>query len=99
VVTVVFHPIAEDDLGQIFDLIAADSPERAIGYVRRIKTACLGFSSFPERGRLRNDLAENVRTLVFERRVVIAHRLEDRSVTILRVFYAGPQIDRDGFKD
>jgi toxin ParE1/3/4 len=99
VVAVVFHPIAEDDLGRIFDFIAADSPERAIGFVRRIRAACLELVRFSERGRLRNDLAENVRTLVFERRVVIAYRLENRSIVILRVFYAGQQIDKDSFKD
>jgi len=98
-VDVVFHPIAEDDIGRIFDFIAADSPGRAIGFVRRIRAACLELVRFPERGRLRTDLADNVRTLVFERRVVIAYRVEDRSIVILRIFYAGQQIDKDRFKD
>ncbi len=91
--TVVFHPIAEDDLGQIFDFIAADSPERAIGFVRRIRVSCLGLAEFPESWRLRDDLAVGIRTLVFERRVVIAYRIENRGIVILRVFYAGQQID------
>jgi toxin ParE1/3/4 len=67
--------------------------------VRRIRGTCLGLRDFPERGRLRNDLALNVRTLVFERRVIIAYRIEDRQIIILRIFYAGQNIDQDRFKD
>ena len=96
---IVFHPIAESDLEQIFNFIAEDSPERAIGFVRRIRACCLGLAEFPKRGRPRDDLAKDVRTLVFERRVVIAYRIESQRIVVLRVFYAGQLIDRDRFTD
>jgi toxin ParE1/3/4 len=96
---VVYHPIAEQDLGQSFDFIAADSPERAIGLIRQIRAACLGLIDFPERGRLRGELGENVRKLVFRRRVVIAYRIEVQQILVLRIFYAGQQIDSDRFQD
>jgi toxin ParE1/3/4 len=99
VVRVVFYPIAQEDLSQIFDFIAADSPDRAINYIRQMRVFCLGFADFPERGRIRNDLASGVRTFFFERRVVIAYRIEDQQVVILRLFYAGQQIDKDRFQD
>jgi len=46
----------------------------------------------PQRGQSRNDLAPGIRTLVFERRAVIAYSVDTEFVTILRIFYAGQNI-------
>jgi toxin ParE1/3/4 len=90
---VLFHPLAEADLEQIYHFIAADSPQRAIEFVRKIRSFCDDLEAMPERGRSRNDLAAGVRTHVLKRRVVIAYRFQDGVITILRITDAGQNID------
>ncbi|MDR6819478.1 toxin ParE1/3/4 [Neorhizobium sp. 2083] len=90
---VLFHPLADADLEAIYHFIANDSPERAIAFVRRIRAFSATLATMSERGRRRDDLAEGVRTIVFERRVIVAYRLADGSIIILRIFYGGQNID------
>lgn len=92
-VEVLFHPLADADLEAIYHFIAQDSPERAISFIRRLRAFAGTLETMPLRGRGRNDLAQGVRTLVFERRVVIAYWVEAAALTILRIFYAGQNID------
>ena len=40
---------AERDLEDIGDRIASDNPQRALTFVRELRTACLGLADFPER--------------------------------------------------
>ena len=47
--------------------------DRAQGYIRRIQASCERLKTFPEVGRLRDDLRLGVRILGFERRVVIVY--------------------------
>ncbi|MDE1156838.1 MAG: type II toxin-antitoxin system RelE/ParE family toxin [Neorhizobium sp.] len=89
---VLFHPLADIDLETIYHFIAADSPDRAIAFVRRIRAFSMNLKTMSMRGRNRDDLASGVRTLVFEKRVVIAYRTESECVTVLRLFYAGRNI-------
>lgn len=96
---VFFHPLAFDDLDDLDDFIAQDSAERAFAFVRRIRQFCRQLGEFPERGRRREELGEEVRTLSFERRVVIAYRIEGRTAHILRVFYAGQDFGRRSFEE
>jgi toxin ParE1/3/4 len=66
---VVFRRRAESRLYELYDYIASQSsPEIAIGYVRRIRDACLALATFPERGRRRDDIQPGLRTIGFERR-------------------------------
>lgn len=88
-----FHPLADLDLEDIYNYIAKDSPDRAIAFIRRIQMLCSSLVIMPERGRSRSDLAPGVRTLVFERRAIIAYRLQPEGVVILRIFYAGQNFD------
>lgn len=86
------RPAAEADLTRLYRYIAhqSGSHERAIGYIRRIRAACEKLKTFPEIGRLRDDLRSGVRVLSFERRVVIAYMvLPSGDVEIGRVFYGG----------
>jgi toxin ParE1/3/4 len=86
------RPAAADDLTAIYDYIAeqSGSPERAIGYLRRIREWCDRLKEFPESGRARDDLRPGVRIITFERRVVIAYTiLPSGSVEIGRVLYGG----------
>lgn len=86
---VVFTSPAVGDLDALDDVIARDNPVKANAFVRRLQQECEGLCAFPRRGVSRADLAEGLRLLFFERRVIIAYRVDDPVVTILRVFYAG----------
>ncbi|MBM3226428.1 MAG: type II toxin-antitoxin system RelE/ParE family toxin [Candidatus Tectomicrobia bacterium] len=89
---VVFRPAAEDDLAQLYRDITTRSgyPERAIGYVRRIRRFCDTLASFPERGQRRDDVRSGLWVISFERRVIIAYMILDTGdVEIGRIFYGG----------
>jgi toxin ParE1/3/4 len=85
-----FRPLAEADLADLYEYLSEHAGS-AIGgaYIDRIETLCRTLSELPRRGAPRDDLAPGIRTLNFERRAVIAYRVGDSSVTIVRVFYAG----------
>jgi toxin ParE1/3/4 len=86
---VVLRPQAEEDLAAIYEYIAQNSPQRAIGYVRRLRLRCEALTYFPERGRARDDLLPGVRMLPFERSAVIIYRVESDVVRIINIFYRG----------
>ncbi|MCJ2050777.1 type II toxin-antitoxin system RelE/ParE family toxin [Methylobacterium sp. J-070] len=60
------------DLESLYDYIAADSPEPAIAFIRRIRSRCESLSDLPKAGRARDDVRPGLRLIAFERRVVIA---------------------------
>jgi toxin ParE1/3/4 len=91
-----FSPVALGDLIDLYDFIAErDGEQRAIGYIDRIEECCGSLSLFPNRG-TRNearDLRPGLRILGFERRAVIAFRIQAGTVTILRVLYGGRDVE------
>ena len=89
-----FSPEALGDLIELYDFIAErDGEERAIGYIDRIEECCSSLSVFPNRGTMRDDLRPGLRILGFERRAVIAFRIQGDTVTILRVLYGGRDVE------
>jgi len=91
---VVFSPEAQADLLALYDNIAGKAgPETAFGTIGRIESACHGLADFPERGTRRDDLRPGLRLIGFERRAVIALRVDETTVTILRILYGGRDID------
>jgi toxin ParE1/3/4 len=86
---VVFARLAENDLLRIYEFIAADSPLRAISFIRRLRGHCGRLETMALRGPRREALGEEIRIFVFERRVTIGYRIEGDRVRILRLFYAG----------
>ena len=89
-----FSPEALGDLISLYDFIAErDGEERAIGYIDRIEECCRSLSVFPNRGTARDDLRPGLRILGFERRAVIALRIQANTVTILRVLYGGRDVE------
>jgi toxin ParE1/3/4 len=87
---VVFAPEARDDLFKLYDFIAGRTgPMTAFRYVERIEACCKGLADFPERGTRRDSLRPGLRTLGFERRVLIAFHVRTETVTIDRILYAG----------
>ncbi len=86
-------PRAEDDLRSIYDWIAARSSGRtADRYIQRIEATYRALADFPQRGTQHDELLPDLRIIGMERRVTIAFRIEGQSVSILRILYAGRDI-------
>lgn len=85
----VYASLAEDDLNQIFDFIAADNPRRALSYIEEIRQACRNLCETPMIGIDRSDLRPGIRILSLWRRVVVAYELPPDRVRVLRIFTAG----------
>jgi toxin ParE1/3/4 len=97
---VAWHPFAELDLRGIYDWIAGQAdPATAREYTRRIEAKCDTLGDFPHRGTPRDHLEPGLRTVTFERRVVIVYRTEQHRVLILRLIHTardiGAQFGRD----
>jgi toxin ParE1/3/4 len=81
-----WHALAKADLFDIYDWIAERAdPETAFAYTSRIERRCQALRAFPHRGTPRNELESGLRTITFERRVLIAYRVEKDRVLILRL--------------
>ena len=90
---VIFAPAAEADMLSLYDHIADRSGSvRAMGFIDRIETYCLGFAVAGERGTRRDDLRPGLRIVGFERRVTIAFHLDADTVVIDRVLYRGRDV-------
>ncbi len=66
---------------------------RRWSYIERIEACCTGLADFPERGTGRDSLRPGLRTLGFERRVLIAFHIGTDTVTIDRILYRGRDFD------
>lgn len=74
----------------LYDWIAERaSPDTALGYIDRLESYIRGFDYASERGTLRNDIREGLRTVGFERRVMIAFNVTAQEVIVLGLFYGG----------
>ncbi len=95
-IKVVFRPEAEADLFALYHYIAeASGLGVAGGYMDRIETACLSLATFPNRGLKRDDLGRGLRTVAFERRVIIAYRVLKTRVEIVSIAYGGRDFESD----
>ena len=65
----------------------------ADGYIDRIVAFCQGLSTFPLRGKARDDLLPGLRTVGFERRATIAFKVMTDTVLIEGVFYGGQDFE------
>ena len=92
---VVWRPEARDDLYAIYDWIARQAdPDTALGYTSRIEAFALRLSHSPNRGTPRFDLASGLRTVTFERRIIVAYRTENGAVQIMRLIDAARDFTR-----
>lgn len=97
---VVFHPAAQRELVELHDYIAEHGgPVRATTFVSQIREYCLGFSGVAERGTKRDDIAPGVRLVGYRRRVSIVFKVDDATVTIVGIYYAGRNIDLGAIED
>jgi len=93
---VVFRPEAEADLIGLHEYIAERSGHQiAGGYIDRIEEACMALTTFPKRGRRRDDILPGLRTIAFERRITIAYRVLKSQVEIVTIAYAGRNFEDD----
>ncbi|MBE9080165.1 type II toxin-antitoxin system RelE/ParE family toxin [Romeria aff. gracilis LEGE 07310] len=80
-----FTPTASRDLENIIDYIAEradlDAAERIL---RKINEKCLRLASFPGMGRLREELAPNLRSFPIEQYLIFYRSVED-GVEIIRI--------------
>lgn len=91
---VVFRASARNDIRSLTLRIATDSGvDRAEGFVSRIEARCVALSEFPLAGRLRADFSHGVRTIAFERRILIAYVVSENAVEIVRVLYGGRDVE------
>ena len=78
--------LAIEDLAALRQWIEGQSDRQiADAYLARIEARLASLSDFPARGTPRDDLAPGIRTLSFERRLVIAYAVQARTVLVLRV--------------
>ncbi|WJH39266.1 type II toxin-antitoxin system RelE/ParE family toxin [Aliirhizobium terrae] len=95
---VVFSPAASDDLEELFIYLVPEMGLKgAREYVRKIQIYCFGFSTFPQRGMLRDDLWPNLRLVGYRRRATIAFQVRGDVVRIARIYYKGRGIDPDDY--
>jgi toxin ParE1/3/4 len=83
---VLFSALVEGDLETIGDYIAADSPARAVSFVRQLRAQCLKLGQNPVLYRLRPDIGPEVR-LVPMGRYVILYRIVGEVVRVERVVH------------
>ncbi|MEQ8345141.1 MAG: type II toxin-antitoxin system RelE/ParE family toxin [Sneathiellaceae bacterium] len=92
---VAFRPLARADLIALYDFIADKSgPAVALGYVERLEAACLALAEFPERGTRRDGIRPGIRSIGFERRATILFQVRPEDVLIVRIAYAGRDLQR-----
>ncbi len=84
-----FQPEAVAELRAIFESVMeiAGSVRVAQGFTRRIKARCDRIGDIPLGGRPRDDLAKGLRTVAFERSVIIAYRVTTECVEVTNIFY------------
>lgn len=74
-----------DDLFDLHRWIASQADEMvADGYLDRIHARMALLAEFPNRGTPRDELAPGVRSLAFERRILLLYTVEGSSVVMLR---------------
>ncbi len=77
---------ALDDLYDIYQWVLLEAGrEIADAYYARLEARLDAFDHYPNRGSPRDDLGNAIRTMPFERRIIILYRVEAQEVTILRV--------------
>lgn len=94
---VVWRPRAQDDLLALYDWIAdrAD-PDTALAYTSGIEAHAAKLATFPERGTPRDDLMPGLRTTPYRRATLLAYRVVEGNVEILRVIQAAQDWDGRG---
>ena len=81
-----FTPLAEQDLEAISDYIAADSPVRALSFVRELRAQCQRIALNPPGYRLRPELGNGIRSCAHSR-YIIFFEATPKEVLIVRILH------------
>ena len=93
---VIFREEAENDLTELALYIASQAGSVVANrYLDRLYTACIGLAHFPERGRRRDDILPDLRTIGSERRATIAFRILKTQVEIVTIAYGGRDFESE----
>lgn len=86
-----FAPEAEADLLDIATYIARDNPARAKTFIGELEVRCRALRDFPDKGRERPGLAENLRSMPHGR-YVIHYTPETEAVRIERILHGARDV-------
>ena len=90
--TVRRHPLAEQDLVEIYTYISGDNPIAAEKLVRSINDKCESLARNPMIGRSRPELREGLRSFPYGAYLIL-YRIVDDGVEIVRVVHAARNLD------
>jgi toxin ParE1/3/4 len=94
-----FRPRANQDLKRIYLFIADFAgPASARRIVAGIEAYCRTLLTYPNRGAPHSELGPGLRTVPLGK-AVVAYRVENRDVIIVRVRYGGQQLQPEDVKD
>ena len=89
-----FRPDALRDLEDIYEYIAADSPEHGGKFIDLIESKCEALAQSPFMGRLRPELRDDVRSFPVQRYLIFYRVLnEDDVVEIVHVFHGARDME------
>jgi toxin ParE1/3/4 len=87
-----FTPLARQDLDEIHDYIAADSPTAAARWIDRLEGECQKLAGMPGMGRRREELGRDLRSFVAGRYLIFYRDHPDR-LEIVRVLHGARDIE------
>ena len=88
---VIFAPLAERDLEEIADYIAADNPERALSFVRELRERCGKLAEFSRSARPFPPLGNDAHMLPYENYIIIYRDLPSE-VSVERIVHGARNI-------
>ncbi len=86
--------LAEQDIREIGDFIAKDSPRRAAAFVAELRARCQDIGRSPKAATLRPEFGAGIRVVVFGRYLLAYHEEEDGSVLVDRVVHGARDLNR-----
>lgn len=84
---------ATEDLIAVYRWIASEADTSvADAYLDRVEAKIATLATYPKRGTRRDDLSAGLRTIAFERRLLIAYRFREERVDVLRIVNAARDV-------
>ena len=90
-------PLAESDLEAIGDYIAADSPDNALQFIRRLQEQCKRIAKSPMAYVARPELGERLRSCAYGRYVIFFLQPGEEVVRIERILHSALDIRSESF--
>lgn len=88
----VLTPAAREDLEEIFDVIAEDSPDAALRVVQNLRESMRKLARMPKMGHYRKDLCDEPLRFWQVYSYLIIYRPETRPLQILRVLHSARDV-------